>query len=51
LIFWDRPQGGQVLHFGAIAIGWALSADPKLSALVRNAMHHFGVPNLQAPNA
>ena len=51
LIFWDRPQGGQVLHFGAIAIGWALSADPKLSALVRNTMHHFGVPNLRALNA
>ena len=45
LIYWERPSGGRVLHFGAIAIGWALSKDPKLSAFVRNAMHHFDVPN------
>ncbi len=44
MIYWERPRGGNVLHFGAIAIGWALSADPKLSMIVRNAMHHFGVP-------
>lgn len=45
LIYWERPSGGRVLHFGAIAIGWALSRDPKLSAMVRNTMHHFDVPN------
>ena len=44
LIYWERPQGGRVLHFGAIAIGWALSVDPLLSAFVRNALHHFDVP-------
>jgi hypothetical protein len=51
MIYWDRPQGGRVLHFGAIAIGWALSKDPKLSAVVRNAMHHFEVPNVSNRNA
>ena len=47
MIYWQRPSGGKVLHFGAIAIGWALSKDPKLSAIVRNAMHHFGVPRIE----
>ena len=46
MIYWQRPAGGRVLHFGAIAIGWALSKDPKLSAIVRNAMHHFDVPRV-----
>jgi len=48
LIYWERPNGGRVVHFGAIAIGWALSADPKLSALTRNILHHFDVPKRQA---
>ena len=43
LIYWERPQGGRVLHFGTIAAGWALSADPKMQALMRNVLHHFGV--------
>ena len=51
MIYWDRPQGGRVLHFGAIAIGWALSKDPNLSAVVRNALHHFEVPNVSNRNA
>ncbi len=44
LTYWERPQGGKVLHTGCIAGGWALSEDPKMQALVRNALHHFGVP-------
>lgn len=43
LTYWERPQGGKVLHTGCIAGGWALSADPKMQALMRNALHHFGV--------
>ncbi len=43
LTYWDRPQGGKVFHTGCIAGGWALSADPKMQALMRNALHHFGV--------
>ena len=44
LTYWERPQGGSVLHTGCIAAGWALSEDPKMQALMRNALHHFGVP-------
>ena len=44
MIYWERPQGGRVFHGGAIAVGWALSADPKLQKLVRNVLHHFKVP-------
>ncbi len=43
LIYWERPEGGRVLNLGAIAGGWALSADPKLQGLMRNALSHFGV--------
>ena len=43
MTYWDRPQGGKVFHTGCIAGGWALSADPKMQALMRNALHHFGV--------
>jgi hypothetical protein len=43
MIYWERPRGGRVFHTGAIGAGWTLSADPKLSAMMRNALHHFGV--------
>ncbi len=43
MIYWKRPQGGRVFHGGAIAVGWALSADPKLQTLIRNVLHHFDV--------
>ncbi len=43
MIYWERPQGGRVFHAGAIAAGWVLSVDPKMQALVRNVLHHFGV--------
>lgn len=48
LIYWQRPQGGRIVHFGAIGIGWALTADPLLSKLVRNVLHHFEVPKRSA---
>lgn len=44
LIYWERPQGGRVFHSGAIGTGWSLSADPKLQALMRNVLAHFGIP-------
>jgi hypothetical protein len=44
MIYWERPQGGRVFHTGAIGSGWALSADPKFQTLIRNVLHHFGVP-------
>ena len=43
MTYWERPEGGTVFHTGCIAGAWALSADPKMQALMRNALHHFGV--------
>lgn len=43
LIYWQRPDGGRVFNTGAIATGQALQADPKLEALLRNVLSHFGV--------
>ena len=43
MIYWERPQGGRVFNAGAIGAGWSLGADPKLSRLMRNVLHHFGV--------
>ncbi|MEX0937506.1 MAG: LamG domain-containing protein [Pirellulales bacterium] len=43
MIYWARPEGGRVFNGGAIAGAWALSADPKLQALMNNVLAHFGV--------
>lgn len=43
MIYWNRPDGGQVFNSGSIATGWALSADPKLRTLLRNVLAQFGV--------
>lgn len=48
LIYWERPQGGRVFNAGTIASGWVLSVDPKMSGLLRNVLHHFGVPKRHA---
>lgn len=44
MIYWERPDGGRVFNAGAIGSGWALHADEKWAAVVRNVLHHFGVP-------
>ena len=44
LIYWERPQGGKVFHAGAIAAGSVLAVDPKWQTVMRNVLHHFGVP-------
>lgn len=44
MIYWERPSGGRVFHAGSIGSGWALHADPRMQALFRNVLHHFGVP-------
>ncbi|MFM8359240.1 MAG: N,N-dimethylformamidase beta subunit family domain-containing protein [Verrucomicrobiota bacterium] len=44
MIYWERPDGGRVFHAGSIGSGWALSADPRFQVLIRNVLHHFGVP-------
>lgn len=43
IIYWERPEGGRVFHSGSIATAWGLYHDEKLSTLVRNVLHHFGV--------
>jgi hypothetical protein len=49
MIYWERPNGGRVFHAGAIGAGWALSADPRFQALMRNVLHHFEVPGPRSP--
>jgi len=49
IIYWDRPEGGQVFHTGSIATAWAMYHDKALSALVRNVLHHFGVEPKRQP--
>ena len=44
MIYWKRQAGGQVFHAGAIGFSWALPADPRLGLLLKNVLHHFGVP-------
>ncbi|MDA0347611.1 MAG: LamG domain-containing protein [Verrucomicrobia bacterium] len=43
IIYWERPEGGRVFHTGSIATAWGLYHDEKMSMLVRNVLHHFGV--------
>lgn len=42
-IYWERPEGGRVFHAGAIGAAWAISADPKFQAVMKNVLRHFGV--------
>ena len=44
IIYWERPQGGKVFHTGSIATAWSLYSDEKLGRLIKNVLHHFGVP-------
>ncbi|MES2695760.1 MAG: LamG domain-containing protein [Verrucomicrobiota bacterium] len=43
MIYWERPEGGKVFNAGSIASGWSLASEPKLQALMRNVLAHFGV--------
>ena len=44
MIYWERPEGGRVFHAGSIASGSVLAVDPKWQTVMRNVLHHFGVP-------
>jgi N,N-dimethylformamidase len=44
MIYWERTDGGRVFNAGAIGSGWTLHADPKWAAVMRNVLHHFGIP-------
>jgi hypothetical protein len=45
VIHWQRREGGQVFAAPSIAAGWTLAACPQWSSLMKNVLHHFGVPN------
>jgi hypothetical protein len=51
MIYWECPDGGRVFNAGAIGSGWALHADPRWAAVVRNVLHHFGVTRTQPHSA
>jgi hypothetical protein len=42
-------SGGTVFNAGAIGVGWALDADPKLSKLLRNVLHHLAGVTARTP--
>lgn len=44
MVYWERPEGGRVFNAGSIGAGWALLVDEKFQRLLRNVLHHFGVP-------
>jgi hypothetical protein len=44
MIYWERPAGGRVFNAAAIATGWTLHVDPRWATVLRNVLHHFGVP-------
>jgi len=43
IVDWKREGKGRIFSIGSIGVGAALSADPNLATLVRNALHHQGV--------
>ncbi len=43
MIYWERPQGGQVFNAGACAACWVLGTDQRFSALMNNVLRHFGI--------
>ncbi|MBO9642452.1 MAG: LamG domain-containing protein [Pseudacidovorax sp.] len=48
MIDWQRPQGGRVFHAGAVGAAWVVGHDPAFERLLRNVLHHFGVPMPEA---
>jgi len=48
VIHWQRPGGGQVFAAASIAAGWTLAACPQWSAILQNALDHFGVKSATA---
>ncbi len=49
IIYWERPQGGEVFHTGSIATAWSLYHDKSLGQLTKNVLHHFGVTPASRP--
>lgn len=49
ITYWERPDGGTVVHAGSIAVTGALAVDDGLQVLIRNVLHHFGIPRRRRP--
>ncbi len=49
LVWWRRPNGGEVLNFGSIAVSGALAVDPGIATLTRNVLARFGVSRSEVP--
>ncbi|MCF6359394.1 MAG: hypothetical protein L3J29_01380 [Cyclobacteriaceae bacterium] len=45
IIYWQREDGGQVFNVGSVAAPWAVYKDDKMSLLLKNVLHHFGINN------
>ncbi len=43
MIYWE------VFNAGAIGFGWTLNADPKLTKLLRNVLHHLAGVKARTP--
>ena len=43
IIDWERAEGGRVLAIGSINAGYSLHADPNMSTMFRNGLHHLGI--------
>ena len=44
MIYWERDDGGRVFNAGSVSAGRGFAYDPKFCLLVKNVLHHFGVP-------
>ena len=45
MIYWERHDGGRVFSASTISAGWPLADDTRWSDLLKNVLHHFGVPS------
>lgn len=45
IIYWERPNGGRVFNIGAVAAPWGLYFDERISRLMQNVLHQFGIKN------
>ncbi|MEO2014352.1 MAG: LamG domain-containing protein [Fuerstiella sp.] len=45
MIYWERADGGRVFNAGSVSAGRGFAYDPKFGLLIKNVLHHFGVPS------
>ncbi|MFV2067546.1 MAG: LamG-like jellyroll fold domain-containing protein [Pirellulales bacterium] len=44
MIYWQWPDGGKVFNAASICAGRGFVDDPRFGQLIKNVLHHFGVP-------